>query len=283
MAFIRTYSSRYQGQIMGDPFLGRLFKKVKKWQPGKTLARIAAPVASLLPIPGAGLLGGALGRLTSRTPGPSEFAPPVLSLFGRIAQRWNVPIETVANIAGAYGFTDQGDPGGNKPRKRQGAKRSAQKKASGGGRRRSAARRPSGSKQSVDWGKIAESAAGALPVAGELAKDIFAEMRKAGVAPGIGVMPPDVSGMVPGFPGMAPATRRGGGALRLPGMGRRRRSVNPANVKALRRSMRRVEGFQKLVKGVNRMFPKIARGAASSSSGRARGHKAGCRCAVCSR
>jgi hypothetical protein len=38
--------------------------------------------------------------------------------------------------------------------------------------------------------------------------------------------------------------------------GKKRRSVNPSNVKALRRSLRRVERFGHLVARVNRMLPK---------------------------
>lgn len=44
--------------------------------------------------------------------------------------------------------------------------------------------------------------------------------------------------------------RKGGG------FGKMRRSKNPANVKALRRALSRVEGFGKLVKRVNRMLPR---------------------------
>jgi hypothetical protein len=40
------------------------------------------------------------------------------------------------------------------------------------------------------------------------------------------------------------------------GGGGHRRSVNPANVKALRRSLRRVEGFGRLVSRVNKMLPR---------------------------
>jgi hypothetical protein len=44
----------------------------------------------------------------------------------------------------------------------------------------------------------------------------------------------------------------GAGKARMPGS---RRSKNPANVKALRRALSRVEGFGKLVKRVNKMLP----------------------------
>lgn len=59
----------------------------------------------------------------------------------------------------------------------------------------------------------------------------------------------------------------------------RHRKVNPANVKALRRGIRRLEGFQKLVKSVEKAYPRL-RGAAHSHS-HAKGHKAGCKCVAC--
>lgn len=35
--------------------------------------------------------------------------------------------------------------------------------------------------------------------------------------------------------------------------------MNPANVKALRRSLRRVEGFEKLVKRIEKQYPRLKR------------------------
>jgi len=61
-----------------------------------------------------------------------------------------------------------------------------------------------------------------------------------------------------------------------------RRAVNPANVKALRRSVRRVESFQHLVKTVERAFPPLRHARHMQASGsRGRGHKAGCGCFAC--
>jgi hypothetical protein len=41
--------------------------------------------------------------------------------------------------------------------------------------------------------------------------------------------------------------------------GRHRRSMNVANVKALRRGLRRVEGFEKLVKRIEKAYPRLKR------------------------
>jgi len=46
-----------------------------------------------------------------------------------------------------------------------------------------------------------------------------------------------------------------GGKASGGGGGGKRRSINPTNVKALRRSLRRFEGFGNLVKRVNKMLP----------------------------
>jgi hypothetical protein len=61
--------------------------------------------------------------------------------------------------------------------------------------------------------------------------------------------------------------------------GGHRRRQNPANVKALRRSLRRVEGFQKLVKSVERAYPRLARSTHHSHAHG--GHKPGCKCVAC--
>lgn len=268
MAFIRSYSQQGARFLMdqGDPFSLRIPKKLRKWQPGKSLkklAQIVAPVASF--IPG---VGGILARL----------AP--------IAQKYSVPLETLQGFARMYGY-DVGDPGPAKKRKSAGSGTKAKSKAKKERRAEKASKpkgkgkRPSGSKQPIDWGAIGEAATSLLPVGADLAKELG---RQFGGGAAAGAVPPGLEEeLAAALGGKKPR----GGTLRLPGMGGGRRTMNPANVKALRRSMRRVEGFQKLVKRVNKMFPKIARGYSSSSSApgprRARGHRASCGCAVCRR
>jgi hypothetical protein len=72
------------------------------------------------------------------------------------------------------------------------------------------------------------------------------------------------------------------GRARVAGMGFHHKRQNPANVKALNRSLRRIEGFEKLVHRVmgHKLFKKV-RGRAIHASHS--GHKAGCGCAVCRR
>jgi hypothetical protein len=89
-----------------------------------------------------------------------------------------------------------------------------------------------------------------------------------------------------GGPGALPKLSPGITGISLPGAvgagggGGGRRSMNVANVKALRRSLRRLEGFKNLVKRVDKLMPSGAK-IRSSSSSRPRGHKRGCRCATC--
>jgi len=59
-----------------------------------------------------------------------------------------------------------------------------------------------------------------------------------------------------------------------------RKSMNVSNVKALRRALRRFEGFKKLVKRVDKMLPMGAR-LAGGGAARSRGHKRGCKCVAC--
>lgn len=58
----------------------------------------------------------------------------------------------------------------------------------------------------------------------------------------------------------------------------KRRSMNPTNVRALRRSIRRVEGFQNVVKRVYKMFPAMKPQHKMIAAG---GHRSGCKCATC--
>ena len=61
----------------------------------------------------------------------------------------------------------------------------------------------------------------------------------------------DIGALIEGITGkVGGGAARGGG-----GGGGKRRSINPTNVKALRRSLRRFEGFGNLVKRVNKMLP----------------------------
>jgi hypothetical protein len=129
----------------------------------------------------------------------------------------------------AYGM--MGDPGprpapkrksaGAGPRAKAGRKRvvRAQRAARGGHRAGSSA------KGGLDYGAIASKLAGGIPFVGGAAEEFMGQVTK----------------------------KKSGGAG---GMGKGRRSTNPANVKALRRSLRRVERFGHLVARVNKLLPR---------------------------
>lgn len=89
-------------------------------------------------------------------------------------------------------------------------------------------------------------------------------------------------GQLPPGIGTIPRFGRGGG-----GGGRR---INPANAHALRRALSRVDRFYGLVKSVNKRFRKTETKAGrhqnvryAAAPSHARGHRAGCRCAICKR
>lgn len=166
-----------------------------------------------------------------------------------------------------------GDPGRKAKRRKMagaGTKAKAAKKRKG--RRQKGKRRPSGTP--IDFGKLAEAAIGSIPVAGGIAQELISQVRGGGAAgeaaaaellPQLGAMP----------------GKRGRG-LRMPGMFGKRRGMNPANVKALRRGLRRVEGFEKLVKRVQKAYPRLrAMSSGGGGGARARGHRAACRCVAC--
>lgn len=221
--------------MSGDPgrrrgFFRHAFKAprfIRKFQPG----RFAAPLARL----GAGLLpgGGAL--------------------------------MTAADLAG---FT--GDPG---PRRGKSAKR----KSAGAGTRHKAAnkRKARAAKgggigaalSKLDYGKLGEAAVGAIPFIGAGAQELAAQLRAGGGTsealdaslPGMSqvITPSGDLGLVPhGTKHRMPTLvhRRIDSWMRRPG-----RAMNFANVKALRKGVRRIEGFERIVKSVHRAYPRLAR------------------------
>jgi len=133
-----------------------------------------------------------------------------------------------------YGM--QGDPGPRPaprrksaaagPRAKAGRKRMvrAQRAARG---RQGASKAPGKKGKGFDFGSLGMAALGSLP-GGAIAQNIAGQVFKG---------------------------KGGGGG----GEGTKRRRSNPTNVKALRRSLRRVEGFGHLVARVNKMLPKAHR------------------------
>ncbi len=127
---------------------------------------------------------------------------------------------------------------------------------------------------------IGRVAGGVLGVAGGLLPGPIG-----GIARGLGTLlvpkrrpPPALQvlqqprGGIPGFP-VSAAPPRPAGKARMPGVAPRRRRMNPLNVKALRRSTRRLAGFQREAKKVEKQLRKIAPQRRSSRRDLAPGHR----------
>jgi hypothetical protein len=264
MAFIRSYSQRAMAQDMGDPgrrkrggFFKRAFKPpraLRKFQPGRAAMRLAPSLLSFVPIPG---MSGLMGRLSA------------------IGQKYGISGEQVASFAQSRGIDlssmgdapdwDIGDPGARTPKRKRAASGGKAKSQSKKERKASRTgtigkgRKPSGAKRGIDFGKIAAATTSLLPVGRDLADTLASELN----VPGFGV-------------GKAPK-----------GFGGGHRRINPANVKAINRSLRRIEGFEKLAHRVmgHKLFKRVRGGIASGHSHRSvrQGHKSGCGCVVCRR
>jgi hypothetical protein len=173
-------------------------------------------------------------------------------------------------FARAFGL-DVGDPSSRRKSAGAGPKAKAAKKAKKRGHPLKAKKPSHGKGKGVDWNKIAESATSLLPVGADLAKTA---MEQFGVTHGDdeeAALQAQLGGIAGTAGGLHPSVRH---AL---GMGHRRRSMNPANVKALRRSIRRLEGFERVVKSVYRAFPRLKPHTQSARGG----HRAGCGCVAC--
>jgi hypothetical protein len=290
MAFIREYAEA------GDPFRLRLPRGLKKLG-GKVFRGVGKIArAGIGFVPGGGIAMKVAGAVARR----SGIAQRLLG----IAHKHGLTADHAMQFARAYGidmgdpedYEDfgggmsrymnddagdyMGDPGGKAPkpakkRKTAGAgpKHKAEKKRE---KRKERAARKGGPK--FDLAKLGEAAAGGIPFVGGLLSEGITQLK--GGAAGT----EDAA-----FAEMAQALG-GKKGKRLPGMGGPHRRVNVTNVKALRRGLRRVEGFAKLAQKVQKDASKILRhvhrDAGSGSArhiGRSRGHKAGCGCVVCSR
>lgn len=310
MGFIRAYGEQYSG----DPFRFRLPrvirppKKVRKAFKaiGRGIGKGVGLAASLVPGPVgaiASLVRGGGGREIQQEmapePAPVIALPPQQILPALAAPSFDEPepepepeynvdeddvnYQNLLAFARAYGWA--GDPkpsklakAGAPPSTHAAAKKQNRvQKRTGTADKRSGADKRRG-KGSVGVkggaGKVAGQVIGSIAQA---APDLIAAARGGGIfgmqEKGGKYSPAD----------LARITGRHPSAF---GMGHSRRRINPANVKALRRGIRRLEGFEKLVKSVRKaagglrgvvMAP--AHGARSYS--RARGHKAGCRCVAC--
>jgi hypothetical protein len=116
-----------------------------------------------------------------------------------------------------------GDPGRLHPRRKQAAAGPRVK----AGRKRAVRAKRAARGGGFDFGALAGAAAGGIPFVGGAAGNVIEQL-----------------------------THRKGGGTEAGGKEGKRRRANPANVKALRRSLRRVEGFGHLVARVNRLLPR---------------------------
>lgn len=122
-----------------------------------------------------------------------------------------------------YGMAG-GDPGRLSPRRKSAA---AGPRIKAGRKRQVRAKRAArAGGKGFDFGSLGMAALGSLP-GGAIAQNIAGQVFHKGTGKGS-----------------------------ADGEGKQRRRTNPTNVKALRRSLRRVEGFGHLVARVNRMLPK---------------------------
>jgi hypothetical protein len=295
MAFIREYAQA------GDPFSLRRPKWLRKIKPGRLVgkvakgigrgvvkvARVAAPVASFIPGVG-GIAGKLLGIAAAHGVSPDVAVEFARSYGIDMGDPDDYDTGELGGGLSAYANSDEyeldymGDPAPKPAKKRKtagaGPKAKAEKKRA---KRRERAHRKGdslGSKIGKSIGVGARATAAALPGLLEAFKSGGPTGAMAHMAGGV---PADAEAAA--MADMAAALGKGGGT-RGARFGGKRRTMNPANVKALRRGIRRIEGFQHLVKRVHKMFPALRGGATTRSSPRrARGHRAGCGCAVCKR
>lgn len=244
----------------GDPFRFRLPKFIRKFQPGKFIKKAIPMAASFIPGVGGLVASGAerlLGGTTSARepePAPEMYAPPAppprryamrpLPAFDPDEdEEFESPPEPPwMQFLRAYGF-DVGDPGR--------APKSKRKSAGAGPRAKAKA------KKNKRRAKL--------------------KMVPPGTQPGLSLDPAELAARFAGY-----ATKGGAKLLKGMGAGGARRRINPTNVKALRRGVRRLEAFERIVKSVHKAYPRLAR-ATSSSSSRRRSHRSGCKCFACRR
>lgn len=259
MAFIREF-----GALSGDPFSLRLPKKlrgrlklpkaIRKFQPGKALGKLASIAAPMIPGVGQALSfarGYGVDPMTMAAPAPE----PEVFMDEGPAYVEDDPLQRLLELLGI------GDPGGAPKRKRAaaGPKAKAQVKAT---KRATATAHTAGPKPKL----VKPSQKGSKPggIDWTQARDRMNEELLRG----------NLTGAI--------AARLGVGARKALGIGGggHRRRINPLNPKALRRSARRLEGFQKEVKRIEKLLPRAARHGMHGGAP-ARRHKAGCRCATC--
>jgi len=275
-----SFTRRYANNAQGDPFRFRIPKKLKKLKVGRAigkLARFAAPF-----IPGGGLalsaadafMPSSRGRAQAPDP-PQELEVAPAMAFSRMygySPDWSgdpKPLPSKRKSAGA-GPKAKADRKQNVRDQRQVRAASPTKQRPGRGPSVANRKRNPSAK---DIGNIfAKNAGSAFRGLGSIAQ----QFAQGGVKNPWEAKAAFDAGAGPTFKQqMKEAGGMGGGG---------RQKMNVANVKALKRSIRRFDGFKKLVKQVDKLLPPGARLSAhhaTASRARLKGHKAGCGCVSC--
>jgi len=265
VGFIREYAAA------GDPFSLRRPKWARRFKPGKSLGKLAGVAAGL--IPGVGPV---ISQLLPHESPVAAAPTPTSGVMQALLNYGFDPDQAIA-FARSYGL-DVGDPAA--PR-RKGASAGPKSKAKAKATARTA--KATGTKTPKPKAKQAKGKGG--------------KGKIGGLIDAIATHGPELGGLISQIPGVGGLTKYNDPAVIARqmgfggGRGGHRRSMNPTNVKALRRSIRRLEGFSRVIKSVR----KAARGlkgdviggqhhhaAAHPARGR-RGHKAGCGCFACKR
>jgi hypothetical protein len=273
VAFIRAYGAR----DMGDPFSLRIPKKLKRLKVGRALGAVARAGVGFIPGVG-GILSGIIPGASQASPVPEAAALPAAGLEwdeenpGR-GYKWMSPPQghPAWSFARSNGW-DMGDPKVVKRKqaaagpKAKAARKANNRlaKAAGGGRGRLKGTSARGGRGSSFGAALGKFGAGAME-----AFQHTADVARGG--------PGAIMGQAFNFD--MPGKGSGAGIMGRP-RGAGRRSMNVANVHALKRGLRRIEGFEKLVKRVEKMYPRMKRATGHASSSRP-GHKSGCKCVAC--
>ena len=196
---------------------------------------------------------------------PPRFVRKAFSTLAPLAAGF-IPGGSLAyQAAQAAGYA--GDPGprrgkspkrkgaGSGPRAKAAKKREQRKKAGGG---------LGAALGKLDYGALGQAAIGAIPVVGGVAAELAGQLAGGSPSaeapiPGLStaVTPTGDFQLVPhGVKHRMPTMvhRRVESWIRKPG-----RSINPANTRALRRGVRRIEAFERIVKSVHKAYPRMAR------------------------
>lgn len=265
MAFLRAHMTGRTFDEAGDPFRFRIPKRLRKLKVGRALGKLARIGAGF--VPG---LGQVLPMLDQAVPDGQPVYDPIMAAPEPVV---SYPPEVV-EFARGYGV-ELGDPMPKPGRRGAPVRPTARTRRQPHAVARPGAKHPVTQHASQSHGS---SARGKVPAKGghTFAPSINIDPRIAGTLKDhlAGAISQLRGGNLAGAAGQA---LLGTGARIGGGFGGGHRKMNPANVKAIRRATRRLDGFEKLVK---RVMPHLLTKHRTGAS-HPRAHKRGCRCVVC--